>query len=58
MAKYQVLVTGVAYVEIKADSAADAERVAAVQLADSRFGIWDMNLDFSCDEMDLIEEDE
>ena len=58
MAKYQVLVTGVAYVEVEADSPADAERVAATQLADSRFGIWDMNLDFSCDEMDLIEEDE
>jgi len=58
MAKYQVLVTGVAYVEIEADSAEHARQIAGSRLGEQRFGIWDMNLDFACDEDDLIEEDE
>ncbi len=37
---------------------ADKKYMTAGQLADSRFGIWDMAINFSCDEMDLIEEDE
>jgi hypothetical protein len=56
--KYQVLVTGVAYVEIEADSPAEALELVPERLGEMRFGIWDMNLDFTCDEMDLIEEDE
>ena len=56
--KYQVLVTGRAYVEIEADSPAEALEVAGSRLGEMRFGIWDMALNFSCDEMDLIEEDE
>jgi len=58
MAFYNVLITGSAYRQVEADSAADAERVAAKQLADTRFGIWDMALSFTCEEMDLIEGDE
>ena len=58
MAKYEVLVTGRAYVEIEADSPAEALEVAPERLGEMRFGIWDMNLSFECDEIDLIEEDE
>jgi len=55
--KYNVLVTGVAYVDVEADNPKHAEEVARNSLSDRRFGIWDMDLCFVCDEQDLIEED-
>jgi hypothetical protein len=56
MALYNVLVTGTAYVEVEADSAAHAQQIAGSRLGEMRFGIWDMSMDFVCDEEDLIEE--
>jgi len=56
MAKYQVLVTGVAYVEVDADNAEQAKRVAPERLGEMRFGIWDMNLEFVCEDEDLLED--
>lgn len=56
MGKYQVLVTGVAYVEVEADNPKEAEKVASERLGEMRFGIWDMNMSFVCEDDDLIEE--
>lgn len=56
MALYSVLVTGCATIEIEADSAAHAQQIAGSRLGEMRFGIWDMSMDFVCDEEDLIEE--
>jgi hypothetical protein len=58
MPKYQVLVTGVAYVEVEADNPTEAEEVASERLGEMRFGIWDMNMSFVCENDDLIEENE
>jgi len=57
MAKYQVLVTGVAYVEVEANSPVQAELEAIKEVNRTRFGIWDMDLKFVCEEADLIEEE-
>jgi hypothetical protein len=58
MPKYQVLVTGCTYVEVEADNCDNAEAEAGKVLEDMRFGIWDMELDFTCDEDDLLDEEE
>jgi hypothetical protein len=58
MPKYQVLVTGVAYVEVEADNPTEAEEVASERLGEMRFGIWDMNMSFVCEDDDLIKENE
>ena len=58
MPKYQVLVTGVAYVEVEADNPTKAEEVASERLGEMRFGIWDMNMSFVCEDDDLIKENE
>jgi hypothetical protein len=57
MSTYKVLVTGVAYIEVEAASAQQARELASGQLAELRFGIWDMNMQFDCEEEDLIEEE-
>ncbi len=51
MAKYQVLVTGMAYVEVEAGSPEDAQEVAS-----KRFDPLNMEWSFVCEECDLIEE--
>jgi hypothetical protein len=56
MSLYQVLVTGAAYVEIEANNPSDAKKLASERLGEMRFGIWDMDLDFTCEDADLIEE--
>jgi len=57
MAKYQVLVTGTAYVVVDADNPEQAEAEAVKEVNRTRFGIWDMDLEFVCEEADLIEEE-
>ena len=57
MSTYKVLVTGVAYVEVEASNAQQAKELAGGQLAELRFGIWDMNIQFDCEEEDLIEKE-
>ncbi len=46
MAKYQVLVTGTAYIEVEANSAEEAEKLAPQRMNDTRFGIWDMAFEY------------
>lgn len=58
MSLYQVLVTGAAYVEVEADNPDQAKQKASERLGEIRFGIWDMSLDFTCDESDLIDIEE
>jgi len=58
MKKYQVLITGSAYVVVEADSPEQAEAEAVKEVNRTRFGIWDMDLEFVCDEQDLLEEDD
>ena len=58
MKKYQVLVTGSAYVVVDADSPEQAETEAVKEVNRTRFGIWDMDLEFVCEEQDLLEDDE
>ena len=55
MAKYQVLVTGTAYVVVEADNSLQAELEAIKEVNRTRFGIWDMDLEFVCEEQDLLE---
>jgi hypothetical protein len=51
MPKYQVLVTGCAYVEVEADNCDDAEAEAG-----KHFNVLDMQFDFVCEEADLLED--
>ena len=53
MPRYNVLVTGSAFIEVEADNCEEAELRACQQL-----NVFDMSLDAVCDEADLIEEDE
>ena len=55
MAKYQVLVAGIAYVVVDADNPEQAEAEAVKEVNRTRFGIWDMDLQFVCEEQDLLE---
>jgi hypothetical protein len=55
MAKYQVLVTGTAYVVVDADNPVQAELEAVREVNRTRFGVWDMDLQFVCEEQDLLE---
>jgi hypothetical protein len=55
MAKYQVLVTGVAYIVVDADNPVQAELEAIKEVNRTRFGVWDMDLKFVCEEQDLLE---
>lgn len=52
MKKYQVLVTGSAYIEVEADNCEDAELKACQKL-----NVFDMSLDAVCEECDLVEEE-
>ncbi len=56
MKTYQVLVTGTAYIDVEADNPVQAELEAIKKVNHTRFGIWDMNLDFVCEEADLLED--
>jgi hypothetical protein len=49
MPKYQVLVTGCAYVEVEADNCDDAEAEAG-----RHFNVLDMQFDFVCEEADEL----
>jgi hypothetical protein len=51
MAKYKVLITAVAYIEVEADDPEHAELVAS-----KNYDALDMEWSFVCDECDLIEE--
>ena len=57
MNKYRVFVSGYAYTEVEAPNAEEAEKVARNKIVSERFGIWDMQMLFVCDESDLIEVD-
>jgi hypothetical protein len=54
MSKYQVLVTGSAYLEGEGDTPEEARQQVMKRLQDIRFGIWDMDLEFACDEEDKL----
>lgn len=56
MAKYQVLVTGSAYLEGEGNTPEEARQQVMKRIQDIRFGIWDMNLEFVCEDEDLLEE--
>jgi hypothetical protein len=56
MNRYRVFVSGVTFTEVEAESAKEAEEVARKKIVSERFGIWDMDMSFVCDEDDLIEE--
>ena len=54
MSKYKVLVTGSAYLEGEGNTPEEARQQVIKRLQDIRFGIWDMNLEFVCEEEDLL----
>lgn len=54
MKKYQVLVTGSAYLEGEGNTPEEAREQVMKRLTNVRFGIWDMDLEFVCDEEDLL----
>jgi hypothetical protein len=56
MAKYQVLVTGVASLEGEGNTPEEARQQVMKRMQDIRFGIWDMDLQFVCEEADLLED--
>ena len=56
MSKYKVLVTGSAYLEGEGNTPEEARQQVIKRLQDIRFGIWDMNLEFVCEEVDKLEE--
>lgn len=56
MNRYKVFVSGYAYTEVDAPNAKEAEEVARQKIVSERFGIWDMQMSFVCDESDLIKE--
>ena len=56
MNRYKVFISGVTYTEVDALNAKEAEEVARQKIVSERFGIWDMQMSFVCDEDDLIEE--
>jgi hypothetical protein len=46
MTTYTVLVTGTAYIDVEANSPEEAEALAPKVINDTRFGIWDMAMEF------------
>jgi hypothetical protein len=54
MPKYTVSITGTACINVDADSSIHAQEVAQKNIRENRFGIWDMHMNFSCDECDEI----
>ena len=56
MAKYKVLVIGNAYFEGEGNTPEEARQQVIKRLQDIRFGIWDMNLEFVCEDVDLLED--
>ena len=57
MNKYKVLVSGNAYLEGEGNTPEEARRQVIKRIQDIRFGIWDMDLEFICEEADLLEEE-
>lgn len=57
MAKYQVLVSGSAYLEGEGNTPEEARQQVIKRFCsqDIRFGIWDMDLEFTCEEADKLE---
>jgi hypothetical protein len=55
MSKYQVLVTGSAHLEGEGNTPEEARLQVINRLQNIRFGIWDMDLQFVCEEADLLE---
>jgi len=58
MSKYQVLVTGNAYLEGEGNTPEEARLQVMKRMQDIRFGIWDMDLQFICEGADLLEGDD
>ena len=56
MAKYKVLITGTAYIEGEGNTPEEARENVIRRLQGMRFGIWDMDLDFVCEDADLLED--
>jgi hypothetical protein len=54
MPRYEVLVTGTCYIKVDANSSIHAQEVAQKKIGENRFGIWDMAMNFACDECDVI----
>jgi hypothetical protein len=46
MTTYTVLVTGTAYIDVEANNPEEAEALAPKVINDTRFGIWDMTMEF------------
>lgn len=46
MTTYTVLVTGTAYIDVEASSPEEAEQLVPKVINDTRFGIWDMAMEF------------
>ena len=54
MTIYSVMITGTAYINVVANSAEEAEKLTPKVINDTRFGIWDMAMEFEA----FNEEDE
>jgi hypothetical protein len=46
MTTYTVLVTGRAYIHVEANNPEEAKALAPQVINDTRFGIWDMDVEF------------
>ena len=57
MKKYKVLVSGTAFLEGEGNTAEEARQQVVQRIQNIRFGIWDMDLEFICEEADLLEEE-
>lgn len=56
MNKYQVLVTGSVYLGAEGNTPEEAKQQVKERIQDMRFGIWDMGLEFVCEEADKLED--
>ena len=56
MKRYQVLVSGSAYLEGEGNNPEEARQQVIRRMQNVRFGIWDMNLEFICNEEDELED--
>lgn len=57
MKKYKVLVSGTAFFEGEGNTAEEARQQVINRIRNIRFGIWDMDLEYICEEADLLEEE-
>jgi len=58
MKKYQVLVTGSAYLEGEGNTPEEARLQVMNRLQNIRFGVWDLDFEYVCDEADLLENED